>query len=57
MRRARNQRVHALSVNDVLEVALGVRAVGAETPYMQELALHHVDQLAEAMSQRTLRPS
>ena len=54
LRRARNQRVHALSVNDVLEVVLGVRVVGAEAPYMQQLALEHIDKLGMAMSQRTL---
>ncbi|MFC1482324.1 BREX-2 system phosphatase PglZ [Myxococcota bacterium] len=54
LRRARNQRVHSLSVNDVLEVVLGVRVVGAEAPYMQQLALEHVDKLGMAMSQRTL---
>lgn len=54
LRRARNQRVHALSVNDVLEVVLGVRVVGADTPYMQQLALEHVDRLGFAMSHRTL---
>lgn len=54
LRRARNQRVHALSVNDVLEVLLGVRVVGAEAPYMQQLALEHVDKLGMAMGQRTL---
>lgn len=54
LRRARNQRVHALSVNDVLEVILGVRVVGAETPYLQQLALEHVDKLGTAMARRTL---
>lgn len=54
LRRARNQRVHALSVNDVLEVVLGVRVIGAEAPYMQQLALEHVDKLGMAMSNRTL---
>lgn len=54
LRRARNQRVHALSVNDVLEVVLGVRVVGAEAPYMQELALEYVEKLGMAISQRTL---
>lgn len=54
LRRARNQRVHALSVNDVLEVVLGVRVVGAELPYMQELALANVDKLQKQMSYRTL---
>ena len=49
LRRARNQRVHALSVNDVLEVVLGVRVVGAELPYMQELALENVGKLQQAM--------
>lgn len=54
LRRARNQRVHALSVNDVLEVVLGVRVVGADAPYMQQLALENVDKLGLAMSHRTL---
>ncbi|XYI02561.1 BREX-2 system phosphatase PglZ [Sorangium sp. So ce1128] len=54
LRRAKNQRVHALSINDVLEVVLGVRVVGADAPYMQQLALEHVDKLGLAMSQRTL---
>ncbi len=54
LRRARNQRVHALSVNDVLEVVLGVRVVGADAPYMQQLALENVDRLGVAMSHRTL---
>ncbi|MSP17149.1 MAG: BREX-2 system phosphatase PglZ [Myxococcales bacterium] len=54
LRRARNQRVHALSVNDVLEVVLGVRVVGADAPYLQQLALEHVDRLGVAMSHRTL---
>ncbi|MFY2564352.1 BREX-2 system phosphatase PglZ [Corallococcus terminator] len=54
LRRACNQRVHALSVNDVLEVVLGVRVVGADAPYMQQLALENVDRLGFAMSHRTL---
>jgi hypothetical protein len=54
LRRARNQRVHALSVNDVLEVILGVRVVGADAPYMQQLALENVDRLGFALSHRTL---
>lgn len=54
LRRAKNQRVHALSVNDVLEVVLGVRVVGADAPYMQQLALENVDRLGLAMSHRTL---
>lgn len=54
LRRARNQRVHALSVNDVLEVVLGVRVVGADAPHMQQLALEHVNRLGMAISQRTL---
>lgn len=54
LRRAKNQRVHALSVNDVLEVVLGVRVVGADAPYMQQLALEHVERLGFAMSHRTL---
>lgn len=54
LRRAHKQRVHSLSVNDVLEVVLGVRVVGADAPYMQQLALEHVDKLQLAMSRRTL---
>jgi len=54
LRRARNQRVHALSVNDVLAVVLGVRVVGADAPYMQQLALDHIGRLGFAISQRTL---
>lgn len=54
LRRAKNQRVHALSVNDVLEVVLGVRVVGADAPHMQQLALENVDRLGFAMSHRTL---
>src|SRR4029078_3387018 len=54
LRRARNQRVHALSVNDVLEVVLGVRVVGADAPHTQQLALEHVERLGLAMSHRTL---
>lgn len=54
LRRAKNQRVHALSVNDVLEVVLGVRVVGADAPYMQQLALENVERLGFAMSHRTL---
>lgn len=54
LRRARNQRVHALSVNDVLEVVLGVRVVGADAPHMQQLAIENVDKLGLAMSRRTL---
>ena len=54
LRRARNQRVHSLAVNDVLEVVLGVRVVGADAPYMQQLALENVDRLGLAMSHRTL---
>jgi hypothetical protein len=54
LRRARHQRVHALSVNDVLEVVLGVRVVGADRPHLQQLALEHVDKLGLAISQRTL---
>jgi hypothetical protein len=56
LRRARNQRVHGLAVNDVLEVVLGVRVLGAEAPHIQALALAHVDKLSLALSQRT-RPT
>ncbi|MBK7759854.1 MAG: BREX-2 system phosphatase PglZ [Deltaproteobacteria bacterium] len=54
VRRAHNERVHALSVNDVLEVILGVRVVGAESRNLQALALEHVNALGEAMARRTL---
>lgn len=54
LRRAHNQRVHALSVNDVLEVILGVRVVGADSPYLQALAMEHVAALGMAISRRTL---
>jgi hypothetical protein len=54
LRRAQNQRVHALSVNDVLEVMLGVRVVGADAPYMQQLALEHVHRLGIELTHRTL---
>lgn len=54
LRPARNQRVHALSLNDVLEVILGVRVVGAEAPYLQALAIEHVEKLGLALSRRTL---
>jgi hypothetical protein len=53
-RRARNQRVHALAPNDVLEVILGVRVVGADAPYLQALALENVDKMSLALSRRTL---
>ncbi len=54
LRRARNQRVHALAIHDVLEVVLGVRVVGADAPHMQQLALDHLHALEQAVSQRTL---
>jgi hypothetical protein len=41
-------------VMDVLEMALGVRVVGAEPPWLQQLALDHVLRLAEEMRRRTL---
>lgn len=53
-RRARNRRVHALAPNDVLEVILGVRVVGADAPHLQALALEHVDRMSLALSRRTL---
>jgi hypothetical protein len=53
-RRARNQRVHALAPNDVLEVILGVRVVGADSPHLQALALENVDRMSLALSRRTL---
>lgn len=54
LRRARNERVQSLSLNDVLEVLLGVRVVGADVVYVQQLALEHVDRLSLSMSRRTL---
>ncbi|MBI2893931.1 MAG: BREX-2 system phosphatase PglZ [Deltaproteobacteria bacterium] len=54
LRRARNQRVHALAPNDVLEVILGVRVVGADAPHLQALALEYVEQMGHALSRRTL---
>jgi hypothetical protein len=54
LRRARNQRVHALAANDVLEAVLGVRVIGAETEWLQQLAVEHVEQLGVAMTRRTL---
>jgi hypothetical protein len=54
LRRAQNQRVHALSPNDVLDVVLGVRVIGADTPYLQELALEYIEQLGPALSRQTL---
>lgn len=54
LRRARNERVHALSINDVLEVVLGVRVVGADAPHMQQLALEHISKLGLAMNHRTM---
>ena len=53
-RRARNQRVHALAPNDVLEVILGVRVIGADAPHLQALALENVDKMSLALSRRTL---
>ena len=54
LRRARNQRVHALSVNDVLEVVLGVRVVGADAPYHAAARARERRQTRLAMSHRTL---
>lgn len=54
LRRAQNQRVHALSINDVLEVVLGVRVVGADSPYLQQLALENVGKIGTALANRTL---
>jgi hypothetical protein len=53
-RRARNQRVHALAPNDVLEVILGVRVSGADAQHLQELALANVENLSHALSRRTV---
>ena len=50
LRPARNQRVHSLQVTDVLEVALGVRVVGAEPPWLQQLALDHVGSVRRRIS-------
>lgn len=54
LRRAINQRVHSLSVNDVLEVFLGVRVIGADAPHLQQLSMEHLEQLGGWMSRRTL---
>lgn len=53
-RRARDRRVHMLAANDVLEVILGVRVMGADEPHLQALALEHVDKMSLALSRRTL---
>jgi len=55
-RRARNQRVHALAANDVLEAILETRVIGADEPYLQQLAIENVEKLAIALQQRT-RPT
>jgi len=54
LRRAVHQRIHALSANDVLEVILGVRVVGADTPYLQQLAIEHIERRSLAISHRTV---
>ncbi len=54
LRRSRYQRVHALSVNDVLEVVLGVRVVGAESHHLQTLAMTYLESISRAMTRRTL---
>ncbi len=54
IRRAQNQRVHSLSPNDVLEVVLGVRVVGAEAGHLQNLAMVHLDKLGALLARRTL---
>lgn len=53
-RRARDRRVHALAPNDVLELMLGVRVVGADAPHLQTLALENIDRMSQALSRRTL---
>jgi hypothetical protein len=53
-RRARNQRVHALAPNDVLEVILGVRVIGADEPHLQTLAIENVEKMSLALSRRTV---
>lgn len=53
-RRARNQRVHALAPNDVLEVILGVRVLGADAPHLQALALENVEKMSRLLSRRTV---
>jgi hypothetical protein len=54
LRRSQNERVHSLSINDVLEVVLGVRVVGADTPYLQQLAMENVGKIGSALANRTL---
>ncbi len=54
LRRARAQRIHGLTVNDVLEVRLGARVVGADAPHLQKLAIDNLERLELALSRRTL---
>ncbi|MBL8622247.1 MAG: BREX-2 system phosphatase PglZ [Myxococcales bacterium] len=53
-RRARDRRVHALAPNDVLELMLGVRVVGADAPHLQALAIENIERMSQALSRRTL---
>jgi len=54
LRRAHKQRIHALLINDILEVHLGVRVVGADTEIIQKLALEYIEQVGLALHHRTL---
>ena len=54
LRRARNQRVHALTNNDVLDVLLGVHVNGADSSNILQLAIDHAGPLAELINRRTI---
>jgi len=54
VRRAKDQRVHALAINDVLELVLGVRVIGADAPHLQQLALDHLERISKLLHKRTL---
>ena len=53
-RRARNQRVHALALGDILSVVLGVQLRGADDLHLQQLAMENLEQLTQLLSKRTL---
>lgn len=53
LRRARRRRVHALDIQDVLSVVLGVPVVGTDDRAVQRLALDHLEALRDQISQRT----
>ncbi|MRG98407.1 BREX-2 system phosphatase PglZ [Polyangium spumosum] len=53
LHRARRRRVHALDIQDVLSVVLGVPVVGTDDRAVQRLALDHLEALRAQISQRT----